>query len=572
MLALLRLSHSFLRQQRLRLPTVVRSYTNKRSDIQKAWRPPQKGDTVILGLSGGVDSSVSAYLLQQQGFNVHAVYMHNWNLIDETPTACPSSIDFADAQKVCEVLGVQLTRVDFSKEYWTLVFEEFLKEVESGRTPNPDVLCNRYVKFGVFARRFLSPVLGSSKDESRKLGGGVRGDWIATGHYAAVERDVERGIARLVRAQDKNKDQSYYLSNISETILSRSLFPLSNLSKPSVKLLAQQIGLPTAQKPESMGICFIGPRPLSSFLEEYIPPVPCTLVDPSGNVKDRRENIHAFTLGQGARLQGEKEKWYVASKNLERREVLVVPGKEHGLLWRKEIQVGEMVWISDSGEPEELRENEDGWEVEVRVRHRSEPVKAMIRRKNGKKEGVYAIHFKKPQTGLAPGQAIQIMLSTTTSSAAPSTGGAIDMQSVTKRLQSELMQLMMAGVPGVSAFPESENLLNWVGTIEGPSNTVYEGLTYKLSLKFPHNYPYAAPTIRFETPMYHPNVDTHGNICLDILKEKWSAVYNVQTVLLSLQSLLGEPNNDSPLNVGAAEMWGRQEEFKAMVKSVWREI
>ncbi|ORX83650.1 ubiquitin-conjugating enzyme [Anaeromyces robustus] len=136
---------------------------------------------------------------------------------------------------------------------------------------------------------------------------------------------------------------------------------------------------------------------------------------------------------------------------------------------------------------------------------------------------------------------------------------------VTKRLQNELMQLMMAGIPGVSAFPESDNLLSWVGTIEGAPGTVYHGLSYKLSLKFPVNYPYTAPTIKFTTPCFHPNVDTEGNICLDILKDKWSAVYNVQTILLSLQSLLGEPNNDSPLNTYAAQMWNKPEEFKKQV-------
>ncbi|KAI8616916.1 ubiquitin-conjugating enzyme/RWD-like protein [Chytriomyces sp. MP71] len=143
---------------------------------------------------------------------------------------------------------------------------------------------------------------------------------------------------------------------------------------------------------------------------------------------------------------------------------------------------------------------------------------------------------------------------------------------VTKRLQSELMQLMMSATPGVSAFPENDNLLTWKATIEGPVGTPYAGLSYKLAMKFPINYPFSAPTLRFETPMYHPNVDTHGNICLDILKEKWSAVYNVQTVLLSLQSLLGEPNNDSPLNGSAADLWSNQPEFRKMVQQTWRQI
>ncbi|KAJ3107044.1 Ubiquitin-conjugating enzyme E2 19 [Phlyctochytrium planicorne] len=143
--------------------------------------------------------------------------------------------------------------------------------------------------------------------------------------------------------------------------------------------------------------------------------------------------------------------------------------------------------------------------------------------------------------------------------------------SVMKRLQSELMQLMMNGVPGVSAFPDPDNILNWHGTIVGPSGTAYEGLSYKLSLTFPTNYPFNAPTIRFESPMFHPNVDTAGNICLDILKEKWSAIYNVQTVLLSLQSLLGEPNNDSPLNTQAATMWANQSEFRDMVLKTFRQ-
>ncbi|KAI8809364.1 ubiquitin-conjugating enzyme E2 C [Cladochytrium replicatum] len=143
---------------------------------------------------------------------------------------------------------------------------------------------------------------------------------------------------------------------------------------------------------------------------------------------------------------------------------------------------------------------------------------------------------------------------------------AADQLSVTKRLKSELMSLMRSPVPGVTAFPESDNLLNWVGTIEGPNGTPFEGLKYKLSLKFPSNYPYSAPTIKFETGCFHPNVDQEGNICLDILKDKWSAGYSVQTVLISLQSLLGEPNNDSPLNTEAAELWGNQKPYRVRVQ------
>jgi len=161
-------------------------------------------------------------------------------------------------------------------------------------------------------------------------------------------------------------------------------------------------------------------------------------------------------------------------------------------------------------------------------------------------------------------------LAAPTKSTAPA-GSSSDGFSVTKRLKSELMQLMMSGSPGVSAFPEADNLLNWVGTITGAPGTVYDGLTFKLSMKFPANYPYAAPTIRFETPCYHPNVDTAGNICLDILKDKWSAVYNVQTILLSLQSLLGEPNNDSPLNAQAAQLWDKPEEYKKQLLRRYKE-
>ncbi|KAJ1984463.1 Ubiquitin-conjugating enzyme E2 C [Dimargaris cristalligena] len=156
-------------------------------------------------------------------------------------------------------------------------------------------------------------------------------------------------------------------------------------------------------------------------------------------------------------------------------------------------------------------------------------------------------------------------------SATASSQSANDGVNVTKRLRSELMSLMMANITGVSAFPESDNMYNWVGTIEGASGTVYEGLKFKLSMKFPNDYPYSAPTIKFDTPCYHPNVDTAGNICLDILKEKWSAVYNVQTILLSLQSLLGEPNNDSPLNGQAAQLWANQEEFKKQLMAHYNE-
>eukprot|EP01027_Heterolobosea_sp_BB2_P017279 GEZU01024493.1.p1 GENE.GEZU01024493.1~~GEZU01024493.1.p1 ORF type:complete len:184 (-),score=77.09 GEZU01024493.1:122-673(-) len=151
--------------------------------------------------------------------------------------------------------------------------------------------------------------------------------------------------------------------------------------------------------------------------------------------------------------------------------------------------------------------------------------------------------------------------------AAPGTSA----QSVAKRLQSELMSLMMNSAPGISAFPQGENLFHWIGTIEGSKGTVYEGMTFKLSVKFPENYPYTAPTVKFETPCFHPNVDMYGNICLDILKDQWSAIYNISTILLSIQSLLGEPNNDSPLNGLAATLWANQEEYRKVLKKKYEE-
>ncbi|MGL5267057.1 MAG: tRNA 2-thiouridine(34) synthase MnmA, partial [Plesiomonas shigelloides] len=235
---------------------------------------------VIVGMSGGVDSSVSAYLLQQQGYQVEGLFMKNWEE-DDTDEYCSAAQDLADAKAVCDKLGIKLHTVNFAAEYWDNVFEHFLEEYKAGRTPNPDILCNKEIKFKAFLE-FAAEDLGA--------------DYIATGHY--VRRGEKEGKAQLLRGLDNNKDQSYFLYTLGHQQVAQSLFPVGELEKPEVRRIAEEIGLATAKKKDSTGICFIGERKFRDFLARYLPAQPGQIVTVDGVVMGEHQGLMYHTLGQ----------------------------------------------------------------------------------------------------------------------------------------------------------------------------------------------------------------------------------------------------------------------------------
>ncbi|MGO2392444.1 MULTISPECIES: tRNA 2-thiouridine(34) synthase MnmA [unclassified Halomonas] len=297
---------------------------------------PATRGKVIVGMSGGVDSSVSAVLLMQQGYEVEGLFMKNWDEDDGTDY-CTAKEDLADAEAVCEKLGIKLHTANFAAEYWDNVFEHFLAEYKAGRTPNPDILCNREIKFKVFLE--YAEMLGADK--------------IATGHYV---REAQRnGRPRLLKGLDGNKDQSYFLHAVPEAAIARTLFPVGELEKPAVRAIAEQHGLITAKKKDSTGICFIGERRFRDFLQQYLPAQPGRIETPEGDVIGEHMGLMYYTLGQrqglgiGGLANYSEEPWYVAAKDLERNVLIAVQGKHHSLLSSDSLATEAMDWVA--GEP-----------------------------------------------------------------------------------------------------------------------------------------------------------------------------------------------------------------------------
>jgi tRNA-uridine 2-sulfurtransferase len=288
---------------------------------------------VIVGMSGGVDSSVAAWLLKQQGYEVVGLFMKNWE-DDDTEEYCTSRTDLVDAAAVADVIGIELEAVNFAAEYRERVFAHFLREYEAGRTPNPDVLCNSEIKF----RAFL--------EHARSLGA----DHIATGHYARVRRDGDR--IQLAKAVDATKDQSYFLHQLTQEQLSPVLFPLGEIPKHEVRRIAQREGLPTWAKKDSTGICFIGERPFRDFLARYLPREPGPIETPDGIVVGRHQGLAYYTLGQrqglgiGGTRDGSDLPWFVAAKDRARNALVVVQGHAHPLLYRRAVDAQALHWIA----------------------------------------------------------------------------------------------------------------------------------------------------------------------------------------------------------------------------------
>ncbi len=337
------------------------------------------GTSVVVGLSGGVDSAVAALLLKRRGARVQALHMTNW---DDDEGYCTAAADLQDARRVCEQLDIPLHHVDFAAEYRERVFAEFLDEYRAGRTPNPDVLCNREIKFGVF------------RDYAKRLGA----ELLATGHYARTA--VTGGETHLLKGIDSGKDQSYFLHAVSEAALRETLFPLGELRKAEVRALARDAGLATHDKKDSTGICFIGERPFREFLAGFLPARPGIIRSADGQELGRHDGLMFYTLGQrqglgiGGRRDAGDAPWYVAAKDLGTNELVVVQG-DHPLLYSRELLTGPPSWI---GTPPRFR---DGMRCAARVRYRQEDQGCRV---TAAGDGRLQVVFDSRQRAVAPGQ------------------------------------------------------------------------------------------------------------------------------------------------------------------------
>ena len=333
---------------------------------------------VVVGISGGVDSSVAAYLLKKQGHEVIGLFMINW---EEKDGQCTAEADFEDVKRVCNKLGIPYFSVNYAKEYYDRVFKYFLDEYKKGRTPNPDVLCNREIKFGPFL------------EQARRLGA----DMIATGHYAKkIEKD---GKFYLAKALDDNKDQSYFLNQLSQKQLASVIFPLADIEKSEVRKIAKELGLSTAEKKDSTGICFIGERNFKKFLKEFLPAQPGNIVDLNGNVVGKHDGLMYYTLGQrrglniGGKAGGNGERWFVVKKDLDKNKLVVSQGEG------KELFSNGLFAIEMNFIPERPKENE--FECFAKFRYRQPDQKVKVKIIDDKR---IQVDFAEPQRAITPGQ------------------------------------------------------------------------------------------------------------------------------------------------------------------------
>ncbi|QMV14811.1 tRNA 2-thiouridine(34) synthase MnmA [Vibrio spartinae] len=339
---------------------------------------------VIVGMSGGVDSSVSAFLLQQQGYQVEGLFMKNWEE-DDNEEYCTAAEDLADAQAVCDKLGIYLHTINFAAEYWDNVFEYFLAEYQAGRTPNPDILCNKEIKFKAFLE-FAEEILDA--------------DYIAMGHYVRRTFPSGHDKPQMLRGLDNNKDQSYFLYTLSHEQIAKSLFPVGELEKPQVRQIAEEQGLITAKKKDSTGICFIGERKFTDFLSRYLPAQPGKIETPEGKVIGEHQGLMYHTLGQrkGLHIGGLKDSseqpWYVAEKDLQRNVLIAVQGTDHPLLKSEGLIAAQLHWVNRL-----IPENPFKCTVKTRYRQTDIPC-TIIPADNGKLKVI----FDEPQIAVTPGQ------------------------------------------------------------------------------------------------------------------------------------------------------------------------
>ena len=339
-------------------------------------------EKIVVGISGGVDSSVAALLLAEQGYDVQCIFMKNWE--DKDGEICTSADDYNDALQVCNILGLPIHSVNFSKEYWDKVFSYFLSEYKAGRTPNPDVLCNREIKFKAFLNYAMK--LGFKK--------------IATGHYAKIE--CINSQYRLLKGKDKNKDQSYFLYMLSHDPLSRSEFPLGDLDKKDVRNIAKKAGLPTAEKKDSTGICFVGEQNFKQFLARFLPANPGAIISSDGKKVGTHSGLMYYTIGQrkglgiGGGHSDLNDPWYVVGKDMIKNNLIVCQGKDNPSLYYEKIIATQLHWIS------KLRPDEEK-ELGVKIRYRQKDQVCNIEMLNNNSA---LVHFNKPVFAAAPGQSI----------------------------------------------------------------------------------------------------------------------------------------------------------------------
>ena len=341
------------------------------------------GKRVVVGMSGGVDSSVTALLLKQQGYDVIGIFMKNWDDTDENGV-CTADEDADDVRRVCEQIGIPYYTVNFERQYYDKVFSYFLDEYRRGRTPNPDVMCNREIKFGEFLAK------------AKSLGA----DYLATGHYARVTRD-EHGTTSLLRGVDSNKDQTYFLHQLSQEQLEMAMFPIGDLPKPEVRRIAEENGLATARKKDSTGVCFIGERNFKQFLSGYLPAQPGPMIDlRTGETKGRHDGLMYYTLGQRQGLgiggSGTGEPWFVADKDLEGNILYVVQGETHPRLYSESLTATGINWISPQRPAGPLR-------CTAKFRYRQPDQGVML---EFREDGTALVTFDSPQKAVTPGQAV----------------------------------------------------------------------------------------------------------------------------------------------------------------------
>lgn len=339
---------------------------------------------VVVGMSGGVDSSVTALLLKQQGYDVIGIFMKNWDDTDEFGN-CTAESDAEDVRRVCEQIDIPYYTVNFEREYYDKVFAYFLEEYKRGRTPNPDVMCNREIKFGEFLNKALD--LGA--------------DYVATGHYARVID--EGGTYKLLRGVDSNKDQTYFLNALNQAQLSRAMFPIGHLPKPEVRRIAEEAGLYTAKKKDSTGVCFIGERNFREFLSQYLPAKSGEMIDiVTGEVMGRHDGLMYYTLGQRQGLgiggSGNGEPWFVAEKDLDLNILYVVQGDKHPSLYSTGLIASDINWIAGADHMPA-----DTFKCSAKFRYRQPDQDVTVSKRE---DGTLYVQFDQPQKAITPGQAV----------------------------------------------------------------------------------------------------------------------------------------------------------------------